>query len=868
MNASSSEPWTPSLALRIDQVCLAFETAWQRGDRPRLEEYMAQLPAPDHVPLFVELFALELCFRRAAGQKPTPADYLRRFPAFAQRIVEAFDQEDAPLPPPPLDAVTRDENLPVDGVTFPPCPVPGTPTSEITHPEAVTLTECESSFPAIPGYEILARLGEGGMGVVYRARHLRLNRLVALKMLRGGGLRSSEDAARLVAEAVARLQHPNIVQIHEVGEWQGELYLALEFVGGGSLAHKLPQSSLPNRDAAELVRTLALAIHEAHARGIVHRDLKPANVLQTLDGVPKIADFGLAKRLDVDVGQTRTGAVVGTPSYMAPEQALGQSRQVTPLTDVYALGAILYETLTGRPPFLGASILDTLHQVVNDEPVPPRHLQPQVQPDLETISLKCLQKAPAQRYDSALALADDLGRFLAGQPIRARPASLGERGWKWVRRRPALAALLGVSALSVATLLGVLLWFTAALRTERDNLRQQRDLAGANRRALQEQRARAVAEKESMLLHERVDALRAEQNGRLDEFYAGRGQLTLLLQSTRALREAKFQLADTTVERADIADSTHNFLQHIERESRERFQAGRLPLPEMAQITTARLEAQITLMQRLALVTKDEWERSKWETLRDLDVDKEDLWQVYHRKATDGEEQGRQLKEYMQALHSEKEARARTLQKSPLEIENAFRLLDVVRALKEEELRVKDVPHPQRVTVLEHWWRTVRDVEQVYERQRQTGGIGPVDLAPITAARLEAEIELSQARDDRSDAGETASRLAALGRDRLRVLREQKETGLKELFAGQGSLSLLLHALKGVEEAELQQSTDPERQVVILNQAVETWRLVERVQKARYDAGRIPIQAMAGAKAGRAEAELRLLAARAINVDR
>ncbi len=307
----------------------------------------------------------------------------------------------------------------------------------------------------VPGYEVLEELGRGGMGVVYKARQARLNRLVALKMiLSGDHARPAERARfRTEAEAIARLRHPNIVQVYEVGEHDGKPYFSLEFCPGGSLDKKLSGTPLPPREAARLVQTVARAIHAAHEKSVVHRDLKPANVLLDEDGAPKITDFGLAKRLD-DCGQTVSGAVLGTPSYMAPEQAGGDSKAIGPATDVYALGAILYELLTGRPPFKAATTLETLRLVLEAEPVPPERLRGKTPRDLQTICLKCLRKGPASRYASAEELADDLERFLEDRPVRARPVSWGESAVRWARRRPAPAALV-VVVVAVAVAFGV-----------------------------------------------------------------------------------------------------------------------------------------------------------------------------------------------------------------------------------------------------------------------------------------------------------------------------------------------------------------------------------------------------------------------------
>ena len=268
-----------------------------------------------------------------------------------------------------------------------------------THPESAPAGAGSGrALPAVPGYELLGELGRGGMGVVYKALHLGLKRVVALKMILSGGHAGAAERERFraEAEAVARLRHPNVVQIYEVGEHEGRSYLALDYVEGGSLAKHLVGRPLPAKEAAALVETVARTAHAAHQRGIIHRDLKPDNVLLTPDGTPKVTDFGLAKRLD-GTAQTSSGAVMGPPSYMAPEQAAGRSKEVGPAADVYSLGAILYRLLTGRPPFVAATTAETVLQVLHDEPLPPRRLQPRVPRDLETLCLKCLQKEPAKR---------------------------------------------------------------------------------------------------------------------------------------------------------------------------------------------------------------------------------------------------------------------------------------------------------------------------------------------------------------------------------------------------------------------------------------------------------------------------------------
>jgi serine/threonine-protein kinase len=290
-------------------------------------------------------------------------------------------------------------------------------------------------LPVIDGYEIGELLGRGGTGLVFRAKHKSLKRDVALKIVVSGAHAGALERARFrtEAEVVARLHHPGIVQIYEIGEQAGCPYLALEFVGGGSLEQQLDGTPVPPRRAAQLLVDLARAVQHAHERGVVHRDLKPANVLLTDGGAAKVVDFGLAKLLDVEQRQTRSGAVLGSPSYMAPEQAWGKVRAIGPATDVYALGAILYELLTGRPPFLGASVLETLDQVRTHDPAPPQALQPGVPAELAAVCLKCLEKDPARRYVSAAALADDLDRFLRGEPVTARRLTPWDQAARLVR---------------------------------------------------------------------------------------------------------------------------------------------------------------------------------------------------------------------------------------------------------------------------------------------------------------------------------------------------------------------------------------------------------------------------------------------------
>jgi serine/threonine protein kinase len=401
------------------------------------------------------------------------------------RLARAADPETWRRPQDPPGGATGEEEIigrlkqrPPWLAAADPLPV-ATPAPDSPHPVILKTAALDQERPSVPGYEILEELGRGGMGIVYKARQLGLNRTVALKMVLPGIHGGLKNRARFRTEAavIARLQHPNIVRVYDVGEAAGRPYFVLEFVAGGSLAQHLQGTPQPARAAARLIETLARAVHAAHAIGVIHRDLKPANILmegpvvtghargkridrrsdhRTLTSTlltPKITDFGVAKCAggewdprDVG-GPTATGELLGTPSYMAPEQAMVSRQPVGPAADVYALGAILYELLTGRPPFAGESALATVVQVLHNEPVSVTVLQPNVPRDLETICLKCLRKEPHKRYPSALDLAEDLRRFLNDEPIQARPIMPMERLWRSVRRRPVPAGLMAAGLL-------------------------------------------------------------------------------------------------------------------------------------------------------------------------------------------------------------------------------------------------------------------------------------------------------------------------------------------------------------------------------------------------------------------------------------
>ncbi|MBV8315118.1 MAG: serine/threonine protein kinase [Planctomycetaceae bacterium] len=413
---------------------------WSRGEQVFVEDYLTAFASALRDPdALLEILYHEVLVREEFGDAPELDEYLRRFPQLARQIRDHFEIH---------AALKSNRWLTKSGA-------PGLA-------DAATHTDpggrAAGAGPSIPGYEVIRELGRGGMGVVYLAWQTGLGRLVALKMIRACEYSRPQDLARFrsEAEAVARLEHPNIVKIYEIGEKDGCPNFSMEYVDSGRLADSLRGAPWPPRRAAELAETLARAAHSAHARGAVHRDLTPNNVLLKADDQPKIVDFGLAKLLVGGAGHTASGAILGTPSYIAPEQACGRSKEVGPAADVYALGAILYELLTGRPPFKAETPLDSLFQVVNDKPVTPRRLRPKVPRDLETVCLKCLNKEPTRRYPGASALADDLRRYLAGEPVRARPVGAVRRAVRWVRRRPAVATHLAVCATGAAVAFAVM----------------------------------------------------------------------------------------------------------------------------------------------------------------------------------------------------------------------------------------------------------------------------------------------------------------------------------------------------------------------------------------------------------------------------
>jgi eukaryotic-like serine/threonine-protein kinase len=425
-----------SRLLRLNDICDRFEEVARTGAIPRIEDYLESVPETERSFLLGELLAQELELRVERGECPVPEEYQARFPLHSEIIAGAFGC---------LVAGPTASDTTVS-------PGSGTTEFEDRHPER----DLMGPTPELPGYRVLEEIGRGGMGVVYRAIQIALSRNVALKMIRAGDSAGRDDLLRFQreAETVARMQHPNIVQIFDVGWHAGLPYFSMEFVEGGNLKDQFDGTPMKPRDAVVLVRTLACAIQAAHERGVIHRDLKPANILLTAQGVPKIADFGLAVQLDAKECLTASSAIVGTPSYMAPEQASGKAGSIGSAVDVYALGAILYELVTGRPPFMAATPVETVLLARDTEPVAPRKLAPRLPRDVETIILACIRKQPAQRCKSARALADDLDRWLDGKPIWTRRVGLFERSILWVRRHPAVAGLILMTACAVALAIG------------------------------------------------------------------------------------------------------------------------------------------------------------------------------------------------------------------------------------------------------------------------------------------------------------------------------------------------------------------------------------------------------------------------------
>jgi tetratricopeptide (TPR) repeat protein len=455
---------------QIDAICRRFEADWRAGKPATIAGYLAEIADEGRPKLRAELAVLESELRQSDQALKRP------------KLTDA--------PASPLDSTVAEEP------TIAPCqpptePLPGAATSPIREQASLlaagdATVDLGSADPARPearsptriryfgDYEIVREIARGGMGIVYQARQISLNRTVALKTILAGQLADDHAVRRfyIEAEAAASLDHPGIVPIYEVGEHEGQHYFSMGFVQGESLSRQIANGPLPSRRAAEIVRRVALAIEFAHDRGVIHRDLKPANILLDSEGNPRVTDFGLAKKVEADSGLTGSGQIMGTPSYMPPEQARGDRASVGPSADVYALGATLYALVTGRPPFQAASVMDTILQVLNEEPVPPRRLDPSLNRDLQTICLKCLEKEPARRYASAAALGEDLRRFLVGEPVLARPVGRLERAWRWCRRNPVVAGL--TASLALALVIGFvgITWGWLEARRQRSQAEQ------------------------------------------------------------------------------------------------------------------------------------------------------------------------------------------------------------------------------------------------------------------------------------------------------------------------------------------------------------------------------------------------------------
>ncbi len=408
----SQDMWLPLPVLEhIDRVCLEFEDAWIRGERPRVEQFCGDAPEAERLPLLHQLLLVELDYKFRSGETLNQSEYHTRFPDGRELIDEVF-----------RPYVLR---------------------------EAATAGAEPRRFA---DYDLLEEIARGGMGVVYKARQASLNRIVALKMILAGQLASEKQVRRFHAEAAAaaKLDHPGIVPIYEVGEHQGQHFFSMGFIEGESLDARIARAPLEPRKAAQLLQAVAEAVQYAHEKGVIHRDLKPANILLDNAGHPRITDFGLARPVAGHSGLTASGEIVGTPSYMPPEQAAGKLDEIGPASDVYALGAVLYALLTGRPPFQAPNPLDTLLQVLEQEPITPRRRNPHVPKDLETICLKALEKNPDRRYRTAGAMAADLGRYLSGFAISARRVGPVGRMIRWVKRRRAVAAsLFGILVLGL-----------------------------------------------------------------------------------------------------------------------------------------------------------------------------------------------------------------------------------------------------------------------------------------------------------------------------------------------------------------------------------------------------------------------------------
>jgi WD40 repeat protein/tRNA A-37 threonylcarbamoyl transferase component Bud32/tetratricopeptide (TPR) repeat protein len=624
---------SPTELIEINRICDRLEADWRAGGRPLIEDRLAGLREPIRSALLKELLASELEFRFAAGERGLLSEYRARFTGDTTIIEAAFAIRDEP---------TRPVALPVESCPGYPAALEGLPahtpsaldasgepkkaearflentaTPRDRDPElesAVTVapsgpTQIQDGDPFFFGaagarklpavvvrhfgdYELLHELARGGMGVVYKARQISLNRTVALKMILSGQLATDAEVRRFYqeAEAAAGLDHPGIVPIFEVGEHDGHHFYSMSYVEGRSLSQRMAAGPLPAQPAADLVRQVAEAVEYAHRRGVIHRDLKPGNVLVDAQNCPRVTDFGLAKKLDTDSSLTVTGSVMGTPSYMPPEQAAGRVAEVGPASDVYSLGALLYCLLTGRPPFQASTPVETLRQVIEDDPVPPRTLNGDTPRDLQTIVLKCLHKERQRRYRSAEALAIDLGRWLRGEPIEARPVGSAERLGRWCLRNPVVAGLIAsmvflLVAVAVGSSLAAYQYLLLAERQERTARAETNARGRADALAAQE-RETAAAERHARTEADRLkgiaEAKSAESRQRLVAH--------LVAEGVKPLEEGDLLSALPWFAEAQSADAGHTERQQLLRLASTLQQSPRLVRAHFMQSSTDSLD--------------------------------------------------------------------------------------------------------------------------------------------------------------------------------------------------------------------------------------------------------------------------------------